>query len=64
MNWLTGLQHDLGSVKTVVAVRDLGRSADQQAKSGGPGSDGPDGPGSPGGEGTEQDTESVAPRSR
>ena len=48
VNWLTGLQHDL----------------DQQAKSGGPGSDGPGGPGSPGGEGTEQDTESVAPRSR
>jgi len=32
VNWLTGLQHDLGSVKTVVAVRDLGRSADQQAE--------------------------------
>jgi putative drug exporter of the RND superfamily len=29
VNWLTGLQHDLGSVKTVVSVRDLGRSADQ-----------------------------------
>ena len=32
VTWLTGLQHDLGSVKTVVAVRDLGRSADQQAE--------------------------------
>ena len=32
VSWLTGLQHDLGSVKTVVAVRDLGRSADQQAE--------------------------------
>ena len=30
--WLTTLQHDLGTVKTVVAVRDLGRSADQQAE--------------------------------
>jgi uncharacterized membrane protein YdfJ with MMPL/SSD domain len=32
VTWLTGLQHDLGTVKTVVAVRDLGRSADQQAE--------------------------------
>jgi hypothetical protein len=32
VTWLTGLQHDLGSVKTVVAVRDLGRSANQQAE--------------------------------
>jgi hypothetical protein len=32
VTWLTGLQHGLGSVKTVVAVRDLGRSADQQAE--------------------------------
>jgi putative drug exporter of the RND superfamily len=32
VTWLTGLKHDLGSVKTVVAVRDLGRSADQQAE--------------------------------
>jgi hypothetical protein len=31
VNWLTGLQHNLGSVKTV-AVRDLGRSADQRAE--------------------------------
>jgi RND superfamily putative drug exporter len=30
--WLSTLQHDLGSVKTVVGVRDLGRSADQQAE--------------------------------
>ncbi|MDQ2810369.1 MAG: MMPL family transporter [Actinomycetota bacterium] len=30
--WLASLQHDLGSVPTVVAVRDLGRSADQQAE--------------------------------
>jgi putative drug exporter of the RND superfamily len=30
--WLSTLQHDLGSVKTVVAVHDLGRSADQQAE--------------------------------
>jgi putative drug exporter of the RND superfamily len=30
--WLTTLQHDLGTVSTVVSVRDLGRSADQQAE--------------------------------
>jgi RND superfamily putative drug exporter len=30
--WLATLQHDLGSVPTVVSVRDLGRSADQQAE--------------------------------
>jgi len=30
--WLSTLQHDLGSVPTVVSVRDLGRSADQQAE--------------------------------
>jgi len=30
--WLATLQHDLGTVKTVVAVHDLGRSADQQAE--------------------------------
>jgi RND superfamily putative drug exporter len=30
--WLTGLQHDLGTVPTVVAVHDLGRSADGQAE--------------------------------
>ncbi len=30
--WLASLQHDLGSVPTVVAVHDLGRSADQQAE--------------------------------
>jgi putative drug exporter of the RND superfamily len=30
--WLASLQHDLGSVPTVVSVRDLGRSADQQAE--------------------------------
>ena len=30
--WLATLQHDLGTVKTVVSVRDLGRSADQQAE--------------------------------
>jgi putative drug exporter of the RND superfamily len=29
--WLTTLQHDLGSVPTVTAVKDLGRSADGQA---------------------------------
>jgi putative drug exporter of the RND superfamily len=32
VNWLTSLQHDLGTVKTVVSVRDLGRSADQRAE--------------------------------
>jgi putative drug exporter of the RND superfamily len=31
-NWLSSLQHDLGSVPTVVGVHDLGRSADQQAE--------------------------------
>jgi putative drug exporter of the RND superfamily len=30
--WLANLQHDLGSVPTVVSARDLGRSADQQAE--------------------------------
>jgi RND superfamily putative drug exporter len=30
--WLASLQHDLGTVPTVVSVRDLGRSADQQAE--------------------------------
>jgi putative drug exporter of the RND superfamily len=30
--WLTGLQHDLSTVPTVVAVRDLGRSGDGQAE--------------------------------
>jgi RND superfamily putative drug exporter len=30
--WLTRLQHDLGTVPTVVKVHDLGRSADQQAE--------------------------------
>jgi RND superfamily putative drug exporter len=30
--WLSSLQHDLGTVATVVSVRDLGRSADQQAE--------------------------------
>jgi putative drug exporter of the RND superfamily len=30
--WLATLQHDLGTVPTVVSVRDLGRSADQQAE--------------------------------
>ena len=30
--WLAGLQHDLATVPTVVSVRDLGRSADQQAE--------------------------------
>jgi RND superfamily putative drug exporter len=30
--WLASLQHNLGSVPTVVAVHDLGRSADQQAE--------------------------------
>jgi putative drug exporter of the RND superfamily len=30
--WLATLQHDLGSVPTVVSVHDLGRSADQQAE--------------------------------
>ena len=30
--WLTSLQHDLGTVPTVVAVHDLGRSADGQAE--------------------------------
>ena len=30
--WLATLQHDLASVRTVVSVRDLGRSADQQAE--------------------------------
>jgi len=30
--WLSTLQHDLGSVPTVVSVHDLGRSADQQAE--------------------------------
>jgi RND superfamily putative drug exporter len=30
--WLTGLQHDLGTVKTVVTVHDLGRSSDGQAE--------------------------------
>jgi putative drug exporter of the RND superfamily len=30
--WLVNLQHDLGTVPTVVAVHDLGRSADQQAE--------------------------------
>src|SRR5580704_12605833 len=30
--WLSTLQHDLGTVPTVVGVRDLGRSADQQAE--------------------------------
>jgi RND superfamily putative drug exporter len=30
--WLTTLQHDLGTVPTVVAVHDLGRSADGQAE--------------------------------
>jgi putative drug exporter of the RND superfamily len=30
--WLATLQHDLGTVPTVVSVRDFGRSADQQAE--------------------------------
>ena len=30
--WLASLQHDLGTVKTVVSVRDLGRSSDGQAE--------------------------------
>ena len=30
--WLTSLQHDLGSVPTVVKVQDLGRSSDGQAE--------------------------------
>ena len=30
--WLATLQHDLATVPTVVSVRDLGRSADQQAE--------------------------------
>jgi RND superfamily putative drug exporter len=30
--WLSTLQHDLGTVPTVVSVHDLGRSADQQAE--------------------------------
>jgi len=30
--WLTQLQHDLGTVKTVVTVHDLGRSSDGQAE--------------------------------
>jgi putative drug exporter of the RND superfamily len=30
--WLATLQHDLASVPTVVSVRDLGRSPDQQAE--------------------------------
>ena len=30
--WLTTLQHDFSTVPTVVSVRDLGRSADQQAE--------------------------------
>jgi RND superfamily putative drug exporter len=30
--WLTELQHDLGTVKTVVTVHDLGRSSDGQAE--------------------------------
>jgi len=30
--WLATLQHELGTVPTVVSVRDLGRSADQQAE--------------------------------
>jgi RND superfamily putative drug exporter len=30
--WLASLQHQLGSVPTVVSVHDLGRSADQQAE--------------------------------
>ena len=30
--WLAALQHDLATVPTVVSVRDLGRSADQQAE--------------------------------
>jgi RND superfamily putative drug exporter len=30
--WLATLQHDLAAVPTVVSVRDLGRSADQQAE--------------------------------
>src|SRR5579859_7128511 len=30
--WLATLQHDLGTVPTVVSVRDLGRSSDQQAE--------------------------------
>jgi RND superfamily putative drug exporter len=30
--WLTGLQHDLGTVPTVVKVQDLGRSGDGQAE--------------------------------
>ena len=30
--WLGSLQHDLGTVPTVVSVRDLGRSADGQAE--------------------------------
>jgi len=30
--WLAGLEHDLATVPTVVSVRDLGRSADQQAE--------------------------------
>jgi RND superfamily putative drug exporter len=30
--WLTTVQHDFATVPTVVAVRDLGRSADQQAE--------------------------------
>ena len=30
--WITGLQHDLATVPTVVQVRDLGRSGDGQAE--------------------------------
>jgi RND superfamily putative drug exporter len=30
--WLAGLRHDLGTVPTVVSVRDLGRSSDGQAE--------------------------------
>ena len=30
--WLTSLQHELGTVPTVVSVHDLGRSADGQAE--------------------------------
>ena len=30
--WITSLQHDLGTVKTVVKVQDLGRSGDGQAE--------------------------------
>jgi putative drug exporter of the RND superfamily len=32
VTWLAMLQHDLATVPTVVSVRDLGRSADQQAE--------------------------------